>query len=284
MRIYLFIVLPFLHARLDYHIPVNGTVFLNTNISYASNVTYLNQFAGSLLVAVNDDASETEGVVSVTMHTTSEQLTNSTYVCMMETGSGGGLYIFVRRSTSHLLRTETDRVLQTPQVLNLTDAFTFNITLLLPQSDSSPRNIHELMCHLPHFQHTYAQLDPQITFDNVVFGGAMAGVYVEVPLPNLSVPAPTLISASPQSVKASTAVVKASTAEIRGSFKVSSQLSLETVSASVSPPVAAEKHSEHLSGPSMWTYTCTTMEHLGSQHTCFLTLATGMPYRPIMSV
>ena len=83
-------------VRLEYHIPVNGSVFLNTNISYASNATYLNQFAGSLLVTVNDDASVPDGVVSVTMHTTSQQLTNSTHVCMMETGSGGGLYIFVR--------------------------------------------------------------------------------------------------------------------------------------------------------------------------------------------
>ena len=73
-----------------------------------------------------------------------------------------------------------NKSVQTPQSLNLTDALTFNITLLLPQSDPSPRYIPQLLCHLPHFQHTYGQLDPYITFDSVIFGGAMSGVYVEV--------------------------------------------------------------------------------------------------------
>ena len=86
---------------MEYRIPVNGSVFLNTNITYASNTTYLNQFAGSLYVAVNDDVSVPDGVVHVTMHHSSPQLGNSTNVCLMHTGQGGGLYIFVR--SPHLL-------------------------------------------------------------------------------------------------------------------------------------------------------------------------------------
>ena len=92
---HLFLCLSFA-SRLNYRVPVNASVFLNTNISYASNASYLNQFAGSLLVSINDDATETQGHVFVTMHTTSRALTNSTHVCLMETGSGGGMYIFVR--------------------------------------------------------------------------------------------------------------------------------------------------------------------------------------------
>ncbi|KAI0706820.1 hypothetical protein C8T65DRAFT_223245 [Cerioporus squamosus] len=188
-------------SELDYHLPANGSLFLNTNISYASNASYLNQFAGTLLVAVNDDVSEPDGLVHVTMHHSSQELGKSTSVCLMETGQGSGLYVFA------------------PQNLSITDALIFNITLLIPQNGTSTRNIPQLLCHLPHFQHTYNQLDPQVTFDNVIFGGAMSGVYVE-------------------SIQASSAVVKASSAEIRGKFKVSQQLSLETVSA----PINVDAH------------------------------------------
>ncbi len=81
--------------RLDYHLPANGSLFLNTNISYATNASYLNQFAGSLLVAVNDDVSEPDGLVHVTMHHSSQKLSESTSVCLMESGQGNGLYVFV---------------------------------------------------------------------------------------------------------------------------------------------------------------------------------------------
>ncbi|RDX55130.1 hypothetical protein OH76DRAFT_1397498 [Lentinus brumalis] len=188
-------------SELDYHLPANGSLFLNTNISYATNASYLNQFAGSLLVAVNDDVSEPDGLVHVTMHHSSQKLSESTSVCLMENGQGSGLYVFA------------------PQNLSITDALIFNITLLIPQNGTSSRNIPQLLCHLPHFQHTYNQLDPQVTFDNFISGGAMSGVYVK-------------------SIQAASAVVKASSAEIRGKFKVSQQLSLETVSA----PINVEAH------------------------------------------
>ncbi len=71
-------------------------MFLNTNITYASNTTYLNQFAGSLLVAVNDDATIPDGVVHVTMHHSTPALGNATHVCLMEAHDGDGLYLFVR--------------------------------------------------------------------------------------------------------------------------------------------------------------------------------------------
>ncbi|KAM5532867.1 hypothetical protein V8D89_013508 [Ganoderma adspersum] len=187
-------------SELEYHVPVNGSVFLNTNITYATNASYLNQFAGSLLVAVNDDVSVPDGVVHVTMHHTSKHLGHATNVCLMETGTGGGLYLFA------------------PKNLSTSDGLIFNITLLLPQNHTSPRNIPSLTCHLPHFQHTYQQLDPQVTFNSVVFGGAMAGVFVE-------------------SLQAQSATVKASSAEIRGKFKVSSQINLETVSAPINAQI-----------------------------------------------
>ena len=97
--------------------PANGSLFLNTNISYASNATYLNQFAGTLLVAVNDDVSEPDGVVHVSMHHSSPELGNNTSVCLMETGQGSGLYVFVRGSIllpiSYGSLTDTPRFLKT---------------------------------------------------------------------------------------------------------------------------------------------------------------------------
>ncbi|TBU56370.1 hypothetical protein BD310DRAFT_882682 [Dichomitus squalens] len=191
---------PLLMSQLEYHIPVNASVFLSTNITYANNATYLDHFTGSLLVAVNDDVSVSDGVVYVTMHHTNKGVGNATNVCLMETNSGNGVYIFA------------------PTNLDTSDALNFNVTLLLPQNGTSPRNIESLMCHLPHFQHTYQQLDPKITFNNVVLGGALSGVYVE-------------------SLQANSATVKASAAEVRGWFKVASQLSLETVSAPINAEV-----------------------------------------------
>ncbi|KAI0675297.1 hypothetical protein C8Q78DRAFT_1067092 [Trametes maxima] len=189
-----------LRSELEYHVPVNGSLFLNTNITYSGNGTYLNHFSGQLLVDVNDDDSAPDAIVHVTMHHTTTRLREATNVCLMQTGQGGGLYLF------------------TPQQLNLTDALTFNITLLLPRNNTSTRLIPQLLCHLPHFQQTYRQLDPQVIFDSVVLGGAMSGVAIE-------------------SIQASQAVVKASSAEIRGKFTVDSSLSLETVSAPINADI-----------------------------------------------
>ncbi|KAH9931058.1 uncharacterized protein BXZ73DRAFT_90149 [Epithele typhae] len=200
-------------SQLNYSIPTNRSVFLNTNISYTSNAAYLNHFSGSLLVDVNDDPSVDEGIIYVSMYSTSPRLSKETNVCQMLTGQGGGLYIF------------------TPQLLNQSDALSFNITLLLPQGNPSPSYVPQLLCHLPHFQHTYGQLDPAVAFDTVVFGGAMAGVFV-------------------QSIRASSVTIKASTAEIRGSFKVDSMLSLETVSA----PIHADIHLMNNNTPRTPTY------------------------------
>ncbi|KAI0645687.1 hypothetical protein C8Q79DRAFT_910809 [Trametes meyenii] len=189
-----------LRSELEYRVPVNGSLFLNTNITYSGNGTYLNHFSGQLLVGVNDDASAPDAQVHVTMHHTTSRLREATSVCLMQTGQGGGLYLF------------------TPPQLNLTDALTFNITLLLPQNYTSTRLIPQLLCHLPHFQQTYRQLDPQVIFESVVLGGAMSGVAIE-------------------SIQASQIVVKASSAEISGKFTVDSSLSLETVSAPINADI-----------------------------------------------
>ncbi|KAI0374044.1 hypothetical protein BV20DRAFT_962000 [Pilatotrama ljubarskyi] len=192
-----------LRSELDYHVPANGSIFLNTNITYSGNGTYLNHFSGQLLVGVNDDASASDATVHVTMHHSSSQLRDATNVCLMQTGQGGGLYLF------------------TPMNLTVADTLAFNITLLLPRNNTSPstRLIPQLLCHLPNFQQTYQQLDPYVTFESVLLGGAMSGVSIE-------------------SIQASQVVVKASSAEIRGKFTVDSSLSLETVSA----PINADVH------------------------------------------
>lgn len=75
--------------------PVNGSLFLNTNITYSGNGTYLDHFSGQLIVGLDDDLSATDATVRVSMHYTTPQLRNATNVCMMQTGSGGGLYLFV---------------------------------------------------------------------------------------------------------------------------------------------------------------------------------------------
>ncbi|CDO77317.1 hypothetical protein BN946_scf184775.g7 [Trametes cinnabarina] len=192
-----------LRSELQYHVPVNGSVFVNTNITYSGNGTYLSHFSGQLLVGINDDPSASDAAVHVAMHHSTPALRYATHVCLMQTGQGGGIYLF------------------TPFNLTRADSLSFNITLLLPQSQNktTPRVIPQLTCHLPNFKQTYLQLDPSVTFGSVILGGAMSEVSI-------------------QSIQASQAVVKASLAEINGKFTVDSLLSLETVSA----PINADIH------------------------------------------
>ncbi|KAI8993029.1 hypothetical protein BD414DRAFT_293618 [Trametes punicea] len=196
---------PLLRSELEYYVPMNGSIFLNTNITYSGNDTYLNHFSGQLLVGVNDDPSACDAAVHVTMHHTTPELRHATNVCLMQTGSGGGIYLF------------------TPLNLTRNDSLSFNITLLLPQNGTSTRVIPEFVCHLPHFKQTYQQLDPLVTFGSVLLGGAMSEVSI-------------------QSIQASQAVVKASLAEIQGRFAVDSSLSLETVSAPINADIHLYNH------------------------------------------
>ncbi|KAI9062903.1 hypothetical protein FKP32DRAFT_1676806 [Trametes sanguinea] len=224
---------PLLRSELEYYVPVNGSLFLNTNITYSGNGTYLSHFSGQLLVGVNDDPSASDAAVHVTMHHTTPELRNATNVCLMQTGQGGGLYLF------------------TPFNLTRTDTLSFNITLLLPQphNKSSPRQIPQLLCHLPNFKQTYQQLDPYVTFGNVVLGGAMSEVSI-------------------QSIQASQAVVKASLAEINGKFTVDSSLSLETVSA----PINADIHlyNNDPSGPPTFMHLTTGNSALNANVTMYV--------------
>lgn len=87
-----------LQRSLDYRVPVNGSVFLNTNITYSDDTSYFDHFGGQLIVGVNTDSSVSEATVHVTMHHTTPQLRNATNVCLMQTGQGGGIYLFVRTS------------------------------------------------------------------------------------------------------------------------------------------------------------------------------------------
>ncbi|KAI0630353.1 hypothetical protein C8Q77DRAFT_1063682 [Trametes polyzona] len=191
-----------LRSELEYHVPVNGSVFLNTNITYSGNGTYLNHFSGQLIVGINEDDDAFDATVHVTMHYTSPQLRNATNVCLMQTGQGGGVYLF------------------TPMNMTATDSLHFNITLLLPRNGSyaNPHHIPQLLCHLPNFDQIYQGLDPDLSFGSVILGGAQSGVTIE-------------------SIQASQAVVKASSAEIRGKFTVDSSLSLETVSAPINADI-----------------------------------------------
>ncbi|OSD06862.1 hypothetical protein PYCCODRAFT_1422409 [Trametes coccinea BRFM310] len=225
---------PLLRSELEYYVPVNGSLFLNTNITYSGNGTYLSRFSGQLLVGINDDPSASEAAVHVTMHHTTPELRNATNVCLMQTGQGGGLYLF------------------TPFNLTQTDTLSFNITLLLPQphNASSSRQIPQLLCHLPNFKQTYQQLDPSVTFGNVILGGAMSEVSI-------------------QSIQASQAVVKASLAEINGKFTVDSSLSLETVSA----PINADIHlyNNDPSGPPTFMHLTTGNSVLNANVTMHVT-------------
>lgn len=173
--------LTYMQRRLDYRVPVNGSVFLNTNITYSGNGTYLDHFSGQLVVGINPDSSVSDAAVHVTMHYTSPQLRNATNVCLMRTGQGGGVYLFVRNS--HPVGDIVGLFYaQTPMNLTASDGLRFNITLLLPQNNSYPstRLIPQLLCHLPNFQHIYQQMDPYVTFGSIILGGAQSGVSIEV--------------------------------------------------------------------------------------------------------
>lgn len=87
--------LPF---SLQYTLPVDGAVFVRSNISsYNTTADPMTMLVvnGTLDIDINDDPSAKDAVVSVTMLYPNAQLRDSTNVCLMSVSDGNGLYLFV---------------------------------------------------------------------------------------------------------------------------------------------------------------------------------------------
>lgn len=184
---------------LQYTVPLDGLVFVHSNVSYSSDAQVVDDISGTLLVGVNSDPTVSDGIVSVTMHYSDLSLMERTHVCLMNISGSNGIYLYV------------------PSSLPQEDSLVFNITFLFPQIPSL--HITEFMTMLPHFYQFYTNLSPYVTFDKVSLGGARSAVSVG-------------------SIEATSLSVKTALAEIEGTFNISESLVLETVSAPINVNVS----------------------------------------------
>ncbi|PCH43785.1 hypothetical protein WOLCODRAFT_122605 [Wolfiporia cocos MD-104 SS10] len=181
-------------STLQYVVPLDGLVFLHSNVTYTSNGTTTPGITGSLIVGVNSDPNAIDAIVSVTMRYSDQALRNRTSVCLMNVSNSNGLYLYV------------------PSNLTSNDTLVFNMTFLFPQVPSL--QISEFMTMLPHFDQYFTDLSPYVVFDKVSLGGPRSRVEVG-------------------NMEATTLAVKTALAAIEGSFNVSDSLVLETVSAPI---------------------------------------------------
>ncbi|KZT70999.1 hypothetical protein DAEQUDRAFT_810261 [Daedalea quercina L-15889] len=181
-------------SSLSYDVPLNDLVFLQSNVSYQSDPSTLQDISGTLSVGVNADPNAREGVVSVTMGYSDTSLKDQTSVCLMNFSNSSGLYLYV------------------PSNLSSSDSLTFNVTFLFPQAP--PLYILEFITLLPHFDQYFASLSYWVNFDKVTLGGPRSQVNVA-------------------SIDAAALEVRTALAGIQGSFNVTESLVLETVSAPI---------------------------------------------------
>ena len=145
---------------LSYNVPLSGLVFVQSNVSYQSDPSTLQDITGTLSVGVNADPHAKEGVASVTMHYSNKSLKDQTSVCLMNVSNSNGLYLYV------------------PSNLSSTDSLSFNVTFLFPQAP--PLYISEFVTLLPHFDQYFASLSEWVSFDKVTLGGPRSQVSVTV--------------------------------------------------------------------------------------------------------
>lgn len=135
-------------------------MFLQSNVSYQSDPSTLQDISGTLSVGVNADPFARDGVVSVTMYYSSQSLKDQTSVCLMNVSNSSGLYLYV------------------PSNLSSSDSLSFNVTFLFPQAQ--PLYITEFVTMLPHFAQYFESLSDWVLFDKVTLGGPQSLVSVVV--------------------------------------------------------------------------------------------------------
>ncbi|CCM01497.1 uncharacterized protein FIBRA_03551 [Fibroporia radiculosa] len=180
-------------SMLQYSVPLDGLIFVYSNVSYQSNVTNPQNISGSLLVDVNSDPTIDDALVSVSMHYSNPSLIDRTNVCLLNISSSNGVYLYV------------------PTDISEDETLSFNVTFLFPQAPSL--HISQFTTRLPIFTQRFSDLS-YIDFDMVTIAGPKSDVHVEA-------------------MNASSLTVTTALAEIEGSFNVSRSLVLETISAPI---------------------------------------------------
>ncbi|KAJ7497519.1 hypothetical protein FB451DRAFT_1211760 [Mycena latifolia] len=149
----------------------------------------------NLTVNINDDASATQAVLTVTLTTSSPKLREAVHMCFASTGGSRGLSVYF------------------PRNLAPTDVLSFDIRLLFPQS-SRTLTVSNLITYLPMFHQSFGYLSPAVRFQNVNIAGAGVDIICD-------------------SLQASKIVVKTSFASITGTFNVSQSLKLDNIEGSI---------------------------------------------------
>ncbi|THG99360.1 hypothetical protein EW026_g2963 [Hermanssonia centrifuga] len=151
-----------MHAQLEYYVPTENTVFVQSNVSYSAsnNPSYIN---GRLNVDISDDPKDTNVSIKVAMSYSGTDIRQQTSVCLMNLDGADGLYLYV------------------PYNLDYPDQLNFNVTVLFPQQDGPiPVYICNFITSLPYFAQHIGNLSPGVSFGTVVLEGSNSSVTVEV--------------------------------------------------------------------------------------------------------
>ncbi|KAF7361706.1 Zn(2)-C6 fungal-type domain-containing protein [Mycena venus] len=153
----------------------------------------------NLTVAVNDDASERDVLLVVSLTTSSVQLRDQAHYCFSSAGDGRGLAVYM------------------PRGLSPTDVQVFDIRLLFPKNPSGPAGTSHsanLVTYLPMFHQYFAPLNDRINIDTINIAGAGLDVVCD-------------------DMRANKIAVKMSYANINGMFNASQSLKLDNIQGSI---------------------------------------------------
>ncbi|KAJ6500095.1 hypothetical protein C8R47DRAFT_281389 [Mycena vitilis] len=144
----------------------------------------------NLTVDFNDDKSEKNVVLTVSLTTSSLRLRNEAHICFSSVGQGRGLSVYM------------------PQALEMSDVLAFDVRLLFPRTHLV--NSIDLVTYLPMFHQSFGYLAPKVPFEIINIAGAGVAIVCD-------------------HLSASKIAVKNSYAPISGSFNVTQSLTLDNI-------------------------------------------------------
>lgn len=188
------------YFSVNYSIPTNETLTLQSNLTDLDDVKLSQQIMGSLVLDVSSNSSQKEGLLSVALQGGDPTPVSA---CLMRTGDGWGLAIYIPEDTNK------------KDIANIR----LQVSLILPPATASTQRLTSITTALPAFNQTFSNLGSFGRFDSFVAIGSVGEVNID-------------------SVSAKTLLVQNSVGNITGTFNASESLVLETVLASISANVS----------------------------------------------
>ncbi|KAJ7188032.1 hypothetical protein C8R46DRAFT_933761 [Mycena filopes] len=150
-------------------------------------------------VGINDDPTETDVALTVSLTSSSEALRDQAHICFASSGNYRGVSVYL------------------PEALTPYDVLAFNINLLFPQT-SRLLTPTDLITYLPMFQQSFGYISPNIRIQNINVAGAGLDIRVNA-------------------LQANKIAVRTSFANITGSFNATQSLKLDNINGAITSNV-----------------------------------------------